>query len=317
MILLILLPFVLALCPEHSQNRSRDARPLIVTNPCEITEPGFPNRFRSLHNLTPSLHASASGQLCPSRDLKPFLEFMRERVGGKWPAVIIDLRLEAHAFAGDEPIAWYCPRNWELLGRSGNEIKQVEWKRVNELRGKPIALYSLPKCKDDLGLDDCAISNPNPIKVLSENTVLYTEEEWCARMGLRYYRLAIPDHMRPPDGVIEEFIRIFKKESSLARRNRAKAPWFHLHCKGGKGRTSTFLAMLDILSNPELSFDQIVARQEHFNLKDTEKKGQSWKAEFAKDRLDFLRHFYRFAHLKVRSSWTEFRRDESDLKQFL
>lgn len=82
-------------------------------------------------------------------------------------------------------------------------------------------------------------------------------------IDLEYYRLAIKDHGTPSVQEVEAFVQF---AISASKSN----TWVHFHCHGGKGRTSTFIAMYNliysrvhpdcglndfiILSNPKISY---------------------------------------------------------------
>jgi len=73
----------------------------------------------------------------------------------------------------------------------------------------------------------------------------------------------------------------------------------HFHCRGGDGRTTTFLAMHDIINNaPQVSVNDILIRQYllgGINLDDTQPgDATSFKYPFAVERADFMRDFYTY-----------------------
>lgn len=203
--------------------------------------------------------------------------------------------MEAHAFIDNMPVMWYCPRNWELLDRDPHDILTIEHRRVQDLAEQSeVRVSEQPKCKDDEGLDACEHAKNLKTTVLSLRKA-QTEQEWAARHGIRYYRLPVADHQRPSDNVVNGFISMILREQRLSD----GAAFFHVHCKGGKGRTTTFLLLLDMLLNAtQLSFDQVMARHKIHgitDLEDTEKEGQKWKAMYALERLNFLSQFYDYA----------------------
>lgn len=91
------------------------------------------------------------------------------------------------------------------------------------------------------------------LSVLLSNRDIKTEEELVNEYGLNYIRLAAQDNVFPSCEVVEEFLTIIKKLPSNA--------WLHFHCKEGKGRTTTFMAMFDIYKNVNVSLKDIAYRQ--------------------------------------------------------
>jgi protein-tyrosine phosphatase len=88
--------------------------------------------------------------------------------------------------------------------------------------------------------------------------------------------------------------------------------WVHFHCRAGKGRTTTFITLYDMLRNAgRVSLEDIVHRQSlligDYNL--LELAGQSgWKAGLASERADFVRAFYDYARANPGGSqqmWSE------------
>ena len=75
--------------------------------------------------------------------------------------------------------------------------------------------------------------------------------------------------------------------------------WAHFHCRAGKGRTTTFLALYDMLHNARaVALDDIINRQSllagDYDLFKPE-AGGGWKAAVFEDRAAFVRAFYEYA----------------------
>jgi hypothetical protein len=71
-----------------------------------------------------------------------------------------------------------------------------------------------------------------------------------------------------------------------------------IHCRGGKGRTSTFLALLDLLKNAApLPLEIILERQTRLGDYDLRKPAApaSAKAPFRAERRAFVERFYDYA----------------------
>ena len=66
-----------------------------------------------------------------------------------------------------------------------------------------------------------------------------TEAEVCAGEGLEYVRLPVTDHLTPDDATVRQFLR-------LAERLEREGAWVHFHCKAGRGRTTTFMALWEL-----------------------------------------------------------------------
>ena len=80
----------------------------------------------------------------------------------------------------------------------------------------------------------------------------------------------------------------------------------HFHCRGGKGRTATFMALLDMLRNAQrVDLRSILERQRRLNDYDlgAAPAESSPKRAFIDERRAFLERFYRFARVGA-DTWT-------------
>ena len=108
-------------------------------------------------------------------------------------------------------------------------------------------------------------------------------------LGVTYIRLPVSDHQRPSDEIVDQFLAFVL--------GMPKEYWFHFHCKAGRGRTTTFMVLYDIIKNGrEVSLEEILARQEKMggcDLTDTEKeRGANERIFFARERLKMVEDFY-------------------------
>ena len=80
----------------------------------------------------------------------------------------------------------------------------------------------------------------------------------------------------------------------------APGVWLHFHCRGGDGRTTTFLAMHDIIHNaPQVSVNDILVRQYLLggvNLYKPPDDSTSYQYPFAVEREKFIRDFYDYVY---------------------
>jgi protein-tyrosine phosphatase len=109
------------------------------------------------------------------------------------------------------------------------------------------------------------------------------------------------------DGEVDRFV--------ISVRALPAGQWVHFHCRAGKGRTTTVLALYDMLRNAgRVSLDDIVNRQSlligDYNLLQLEEQS-GWKAPLAADRANFVRAFYDYARANPNGSpqlWSEWLR---------
>lgn len=190
--------------------------------------------------------------------------------------IIVDLRQESHGFINDHAASWFCDiKNWGNLGLSPEEIEQGQLQLLTEVyqEGKAI-VYS---DKDE--------EIPQEIEIERVST----EAELAENYHVSYKRFYVSDHARPTDEIVDEFITFIKKLP--------KGTWLHFHCAGGKGRTTTFMSMYDMMTNAHrVTLEDILQRQwliggsslEHTSNED------EWKTPLAEERLEFLRQFFQY-----------------------
>ncbi|CAO5674711.1 MAG: hypothetical protein HEEMFOPI_00108 [Holosporales bacterium] len=119
-----------------------------------------------------------------------------------------------------------------------------------------------------------------------------TEKAFIEKSGSHYVRFSVTDHMRPTDELIDEFLKFYD--------NLPEDVWLHFHCRGGVGRTSSFILMVDILKNgKKLTLDQLIERSNDFGgstkLFDI-KELPVTKFKDGLVRRDFLVDFYKYVN---------------------
>ena len=204
------------------------------------------------------------------------------------PTIVVDLRQESHALINGIPITWYAPSDWGNVGKTNQEIKILESEQLQRL---PATLEMHPSKDDDEGT-----SGPVHLEVESRRS----EQEIAEQLGLGYFRLYVSDHVRPTDSEVDRFLEFVDLLPP--------GLWLHFHCRGGKGRTTTFLTMYDILRNArEVAFQDIIQRQmalpPHYKLLD--ERSQSPRHVYYQERAEFIRQFYEFARQRrIGLSWS-------------
>ncbi|SCA63370.1 Uncharacterized protein SCG7109_AN_00120 [Chlamydiales bacterium SCGC AG-110-M15] len=260
--------------------------PLVIDLPLKKEEAVFGKRFRTTNDslqgqrVDPTgLHqlnimgsgAFTEGQLQRASDL----------VNG--PLFIVDLRQESHAYVNGHPVSWYGMRNWTNLHMTPKEVAQDEINRIGSLK-KRHDLY-LPEILTKVEDGNIWKVQFHQFKVKEVST----EAEIAARNGVGYIRLYVPDHLPPPQDQVDLFMKFFKQlpaNSSL-----------YFHCRGGVGRTTTFMVMFDIITNAKkVDLKDILLRQYVIGGKDLKNPGSesSYKYEEAVERLRFIENFYQY-----------------------
>jgi hypothetical protein len=273
-------PRELSCCSDVHEMRGADAS-LSIVYPifCDSAlEADIPRNLRAVQqvqvtksslNLTGlnNLKISGSGQFSE----KTFMAMIRYLPIRSEKLIVIDLRQESHGFINGQPVSWTDGNhNYANANKTKSEIEADEYQRLRlAVRAKQIVINPL---KEPIKLSVFAVK---------------TERDLVESYGSTYIRLPVQDHNRPANEIIDQFIQLVKSLSSDY--------WIHIHCKGGKGRTTTFLTLYDIIQNAHhVSLQDILARQYLMGGVDLTlvQKEDRERTRAAHERLAFIQQFY-------------------------
>lgn len=232
-------------------NSSGDSQTYIVLD--SNSKKSLPNRFRVID----SLNISGSAQFTPSQ-----LTNIKSKLN-KPKTFILDLRQESHGFVNDIAISFYNPFKDLNNGFTTSESIAAEILDLSNIpRGKEITIYS----KTTRPLLKVFIEF-----VASEATIVDDNK-------LEYIRLAVKDGSIPDPRVVDTFVELVKFKPENVH--------LHFHCDAGEGRTTTFMAMYQMMKNKDkIPLHKILEYQVSIGgivLTDN------------KDRKEFLGEFYNY-----------------------
>lgn len=213
------------------------------------------------------LNASGSGQ---------FSEYSLETMLKAFPTnrvIIVDLREESHGFLNGVAVSWRGVNDWENVGKTLDEVEQDQENRLKQTLQQG---YTLIHDKD----------HPRAVYGLYIDRVC-TEEELVLSKGVAYKHIPVTNHVRPSDAIVDSFIQFIHELP--------EGTWLHFHCSAGKGRSTTFLALYDMLRNgKELTLNDVFHRQQLIGGKDFNIPADPslWKYPLAIERVEFLKQFY-------------------------
>lgn len=248
----------------------------------------LPHRFRSTKILDKfteerkgleELRLSGSGQFSVGS-----LETLLDQLHHPKNLYVLDLRAEEHGFLNGAAVSWCGPRNQSNVEKTAVEVLAQEKERLTSLQKHTDVVVHRVQAKNN---------EQNRLPTVDPETwkriVIENEEQLLARHGISYFRLAVTDHQRPSDTVVDEWL-VWVKQLPKDR-------WVHIHCAGGAGRTTTFLVLFDCLWNAQsLSFEGIVKRQMALGGGELYPDHKaSWKKKDAEERMQFLQEFYQYA----------------------
>ncbi len=208
------------------------------------------------------------------------------------PTYIIDLRQESHGFVNGIAISWQDQYNWANIKNTKEQNRRIENTLLQGLEAKHHIIIN--KVAEKI---DGKLTKVIPINLTVRQ--VSNEQQLAEKHGIKYLRFDIPDHHRPNDLEVDRFVGFIRDTPS--------SEWLYFHCKAGKGRTTTFMTMTDMLRNAkDVSFEEIIRRQHALGGINLAKK-KSDKPEILKEkaqsRLAFLREFYEYARAGGSQSW--------------
>lgn len=247
----------------------------------------LPDNFRILEDLK----ASGSSQYS-AEELKNVQENLQQE-----HLILVDLRQEAHGFVYGIPISWYGEHNWANLGKSPAEIAAEESRLLTNLsKEREAVLYKKLKMDKRTGILVAAKQENVEISEVD------SEQKLAERLGIGYFRLPVTDHRRPLDGDVDRFIGFIRELPANT--------WLHFHCEAGHGRTTTFLAMYDMLLHAKRDvLEEIIARQQEAGGIDLfASSKRDWRRPYDEERIAFLKRFYEYCRQNedhYATSWSE------------
>lgn len=196
------------------------------------------------------------------------------------PIYDVDLRQESHGFADGLPVSWHKKNNLANEGKTPEEVALDEEERLADLAG--VTTTFVPKGKTDKGRVEAFTFAPQNVQ---------TEKEVVEALGFRYVRFYVTDRTQPDTETIEAFLDFVDSLPGDA--------WLHFHCRAGHGRTTTFMAMYDMIRNPGIPAETIIERQHLIGGADlTAMKDEEWKNERIIQRLETLNLFSEYVRAR-------------------
>lgn len=278
---------LLSACAEKNVNSDNQTMVDQVTNtpffmtrpkPTEPVELVFDKKYIGKKPL--NYRADAKNRMSGSASYQPqaLREIAKPVKKKKNLLYIFDLRQESHGYINDEPVTWQADRDWANADLSYDEVIRRERRLLGDM-----------KVGDRL--------NGTEIKSIE------TEESSVRSAGHNYVRITVTDHVRPTDVEVDRFVETV--------RNMPPEAWAHFHCRAGKGRTTTFMVMYDILKNAQKDSlaeinERVMKLSNDYDAMAIPEK-TDWKYVYQKERAEFLENFYVYAkeNPKIEKLWTE------------
>lgn len=209
-----------------------DTEPLsnttIIVRDNDSTAP-LPNNFRNLKEL------NISG----SAEFRPFQLKNMIKIFTSEDLYIVDLRQESHGFINNLPISFYNKTSTLNKDFTTEETLESEKKDLDSVKiGSFVNIYH---------------KNGKLIETLTPD-VIFSEQTLVKENNTNYKRFAVKDGSIPSVDVTDSFVEFIKTKPPTAH--------LHFHCLHGKGRTTTFMALYQMMTNKEkISLDEILQHQ--------------------------------------------------------
>lgn len=183
---------------------------------------------------------------------------------------VLDLRLESHGLINGRAVTWSSEHDWSNVGLSQEEALAREKRYLYEIHiGDKIEKTKIRSVE--------------------------TEESLIRSLKQNYVRLTLPEGVRPSDAQVDRFLEIL--------RDLPHDSWIHFEDRSGRGRSTEFLAMYDMLKNAALAdFDEILRRNallSHDESLLVLPGSQDWEYPYKQDRMEFLKEFYNYAKARL------------------
>jgi hypothetical protein len=249
--------------------------PLLTFDKMENIKSEMPRNFRDLKSL--GINAIASSQ---------FSESQLQEVRKKYPdekITIVDLRAESHGFINGKPVTWHTVFEKGNQDKTLYEISSDESDRLN-LAAKDQQIIVNKILKEDRANGWYKEISPTIVDV---NQAI-SEKDLAEKNGFEYQRFPIRDLDVPNE---TEFTRMVNFIKTLPQDQK-----LYVHCAAGKGRTGTFLVLLDIIKNGKTTeLKEIFERQNKLGAARLDKISteESRSKEIARNRLKIIENFYK------------------------
>ena len=196
-------------------------------------DPSWPTNLRRGTDLqdTP-FRASGSHQL----DVSRLATALKSVAPSNAQLYLVDLREESHLYFGKHAVSWYADKDFANVGQT------LAWIVADEA-----ALAAINAQRETqvfcINEDDQGNVAPTGYRELFVESAA-TEEEVAAQMSPsfrpNYIRIPVTDHCMPSTDALNRFVKLCHSLKP--------DEWVHCHCHGGDGRTTTFLALFDMVS---------------------------------------------------------------------
>ncbi|WP_225729234.1 MULTISPECIES: hypothetical protein [unclassified Nocardia] len=263
----------------HSAAPAQSGRGTLIVD--FVNQPGLPANFRTTGmplgsdgGSAPSVAGLAelheSGSTAPSAE--GFRAIQETLPPGRH--IDVDLRQETHLYVNGMVVSWYGPGDDANMGMSKQAVLNLQDQRARQLRDDREITFGGPHGK--------------PVPPITGPRTVQTEQQAATEAGMEYAYFPVPDRHMPDPGTVDDFVAFV--------RDLPPDTWLHFHCRAGHGRTTTFMALYDMMRNAkQVPLADILRRQ---YLIDPPHAGTKGAANLEKESAvhPFVDQFYQYVH---------------------
>lgn len=227
---------------------------------------------------------------------------------------IVDLREEPHGHINNHAVTWYYGPLSVQKYKSPSQVLGSVQMRVDQVKAfQAVYLNTVIKNPDGMPF--------NKVPLIVPFTSAETERDLVSSLGANYVLFPVTDHFRPEDDSVDAFIEFVETIRNLPH---YEDIWLHFKCRGGRGRTTTFMLIYDMMMNPEVSVPDLIQRQKMLGGVDLARlstKKHFWKRRLDIGKMQFIQSLYDYFHAPdgygvLRwSDWTRKHNQQSSLSQ--
>jgi hypothetical protein len=240
-------------------------------------------RFRLIEDLRISAGAQFHAKEWPMI-LEKLLPYAK-----KSKIYVVDLREEPHFFINEVSVS-LCKKNTYVNEHKFIPFIDIPYDMMQIFEDRVVEGLSSKKKYTIFAVKEK--ENIKYTKHVLEKENIYTERMLVQGSGVHYLRLSITDHKRPTDEQVDAFLDLIK--------DMPKDAWIHFHCRGGVGRTSTLVLIVDMIKNKtKFSMEELIEKQKiQGGAKSLFKMNPLKKHKFldAIKRKEFLSNFYLYVN---------------------
>ena len=130
---------------------------------------------------------------------------------------------------------------------------------------------------------------------------------------MNYYRITALDHVFQSDETLDSFFELYRMVLPTN-------PWIHVHCQAGRGRTTFFMALVDMIENPNVSMDDIFTRHvliggtSLYNDGELQTGNQAWRHDLFEEISVMVPVLYQYIQENhedfFEKKWSEWKREK-------